>query len=188
MHVLIIDNESRHTKEIVSSCIASLNSRPHVVPWNEIDFSTIQNYNKIILSGSSHFSVRTYPDVYKIQKLIIEISTIPILGICAGFELICGSLGSTIVRYDKKVQGFHSIQVIGNDILTEGYHTMNVYEGHHLACENPAHPLISLGNSIYGTEIVKHKQKPIYGVQFHPEVTQPENDGPIILHRFLTLI
>ena len=48
--------------------------------------------------------------------------------------------------------------------------------------------LVSLAVSEDGIEIMKHKNKLIYGVQFHPEELQDGNNGHSILKNFLSMI
>jgi GMP synthase (glutamine-hydrolysing) len=188
MKVLIIDNESKHIPEIISSCIAYLGVSPEVSPWSDVTYEYSTQFHKIVISGSSTFSVRTYPEVYAAQREILDKSTCPLLGICAGFELICTYFESTLVRNDARIQGIHQITITSSDILTTGFKNMSVYEGHRLACETVNPPLLELARSESGVEIVKHITRRIYGVQFHPEVSKPVNDGTILLKRFFTLI
>ena len=48
--------------------------------------------------------------------------------------------------------------------------------------------LIPLAKSAKGIDIVKHVNKKIYGFQFHPEITEPKNDGEIIFKTCLDVI
>ena len=49
---------------------------------------------------------------------------------------------------------------------------LEVTEGHHIGIKILPKNFISCAYSNHGVEIVKHKNKPIVGFQFHPEISK----------------
>ncbi len=185
MRLLIVDNESAHTSKILSLLMAE---RTTIISWNEFRSDIVVDFDGVILSGSSYHSVLNRSDVYAEQhKLILE-SKRPILGICAGFQLIAKVYGAQLQRQREKIRGVKQLCVLRKDPLLSHLIDGNVYEAHHWIVKEIPDVFITLATSDTGIEVIKHKDKLLYGVQFHPEVTKPENDGAIIMRNFLDIL
>ncbi|MEK6961157.1 MAG: hypothetical protein AABX47_08355 [Nanoarchaeota archaeon] len=99
----------------------------------------------------------------------------PILGVCAGFQIIGLVFDGTL---NKKTEiGFFKecIDILGVDGEQEVYHLHNNY------VDFPKKTFDILSKSDI-PQAVKHKELPIYGVLFHPEVRQR-----VILENFIRL-
>lgn len=92
---------------------------------------------------------------------------IPVLGVCAGMELVCRVFGGT-VGPGKEI-GMTSVTVVAPDPVFAGKGSFQAYELHALACTDPG-PLRVLAVSDRCIQGVRHPEKPVYGVMFHPEV------------------
>ena len=105
-------------------------------------------------------------------------TSLPVLGICAGMEVICTIFGGTL-RPCTEI-GMTEVSVIGNDPIFQGSGSFSAYEIHTLACSSKQ-DLEVLAVSDQCIQIVRHPDKTIYGVMFHPEV---RNNW--VIDRFLT--
>jgi len=136
-------------------------------------------YNGIILSGGSTF----LDERFEFIKGIIKKTNIPVLGICLGNEYIAKAFGGKIIHDVPEDEGFYDISVLKPNKLTGD---MKILRG--MDCHN--HKVIELpdcfeklGASLYSKyDIIKHKDKEIYGVQFHPENNET---GRKIMENFL---
>lgn len=113
----------------------------------------------------------------------IKDSDIPVLGICFGHQLIglhFGSFGS-MMREDRNWQ---EVEFLVEDALFKKMpKIVEMMEDH---CETVSIPedFILLGSSdSCVNEAMKHQQKNLYGVQFHPEVSG--NMGRILIENFI---
>lgn len=113
---------------------------------------------------------------------------IPILGICLGHQTIAEYFGATI---DTAVTILHgkTSKVCHHDphgIFKQIPTTFNVTRYHSLAIKSSTLPqdLISIAKTS-DNEImaIKHKQLPIYGIQFHPEAYLTKH-GQTIINNF----
>lgn len=104
---------------------------------------------------------------------------LPVLGICAGMEVICTIFGGTINPCTEI--GMTEVTVTGNDPIFQEYGSFSAYELHSLSCTDPRN-LEVLAASKQCIQIVRHPERPIYGVMFHPEV---RNEW--VIKRFLSL-
>lgn len=100
--------------------------------------------------------------------------SIPILGICLGHQAIGYAFGATIDRADNIMHGKTSqVEHTCSDVFEGLPQHLEVMRYHSLVINKQTVPeeLFVLGTTTSDEEImaVKHKQFPIYGLQFHPE-------------------
>ena len=97
----------------------------------------------------------------------------PIFGVCLGHQCIGQAFGGEIVRADKIMHGKLSAIAHNNDGVFEGLPSpLNVTRYHSLMIAPDSIPdcLDIAAQTDDGIIMaVKHKTRPIYGVQFHPE-------------------
>jgi len=98
---------------------------------------------------------------------------IPILGICYGMQIACQGLGCEIRRADAREYGRAELNILsGGGLLEHLPETMQVWMSHGDQVEDLHNDLIPLATTpTCRFAAVRHKTHPVYGVQFHPEVT-----------------
>lgn len=117
--------------------------------------------------------------------------SIPILGVCLGHQAICEVFGATIAHARRLMHGKQSVITIAeNDPLFRGLpHEIRAARYHSLVATEDSLPdclTVLARDGIGEIMAVRHKELPIYGVQFHPEsILTPE--GGVILRNFLSL-
>lgn len=185
MKVLLIDNGTKH-----------LGKLKKLLDGNEIDtfsymskFPPVEGYNLIILSGGSQLALLNAPEVFKEEIYLIKNAEIPIIGICEGCQLIAYSFGSTLEFVENKIKGIKQIEILDKDRkLFNNQDDFDVYEAHHWAIKILGKHLIALAKSKYGFEVIKHKDKNIYGLQFHPEMLVDKTQGDELFRNILLSI
>jgi anthranilate/para-aminobenzoate synthase component II len=132
-----------------------------------------------------------YNGVYE----IIRKSNIPILGICAGHQLIAMSYGYTFARSMvwadltalEKLFQVKPIEIIKkNPIFINIKNPFIAPEVHSWAVKIIPSDFELLAKSSY-VECLKHKSKMIYSEQFHAEIQVPYNEGKDYLLNFLKM-
>ena len=119
-------------------------------------------------------------------------STIPILGVCLGHQAIGEAYGGEVVRAERVMHGKTSqITHDGTGIFAGLPSPMQVMRYHSLIVDRQTMPgaleIVAVASDD-PTEVhaVKHREHPVYGVQFHPEsVMTPQ--GKSLLENFLEL-
>ena len=168
MKTLIINNHSNYIKELVSlfSDVVIIDKQTLTKDFN------ITNYDLIVLSGGSNVpTVLRHPEEYIYEISIIKESKIPVLGICLGAEIICEAYGGKLQELTEEHRGVITLQITNLDLEKAlGVSNLEVTEGHHIGIQGIPQDFISCAHSEHGIEIIKHKDKPIIGFQFHPEV------------------
>jgi len=131
----------------------------------------------VVLSGGHHHSVLSHPDEYQPEKEFLLNSSVPVLGICLGAEIIAYSFGALLESLKTEEKGLKKIKVLKVDKLFSGITDFNVYESHKWAITKLPDELEGLAKSNTGFEVIKHKTKPIFGFQFHPEMFEDKSCG-----------
>lgn len=90
----------------------------------------------------------------------------PVLGICAGMQLIATAFGAKLANATEMGMTEITVRSKGSLLGDSGF---KAYELHNFAPELPA-GFVELANSASCIQAFVHKTKPLMGVLFHPEV------------------
>ena len=114
----------------------------------------------------------------------------PILGVCLGHQAMGQQFGGKVIRADRQMHGKLSpIRHRGTDIFAGLPSPFTATRYHSLLVERSSLPAcLEITAETAEGEIMglRHKQFPVYGVQFHPESIATDG-GMRILQNFLTL-
>lgn len=185
--ILLIDHYDSFTYNIYQA-VAAMGVEVEVVRYGVLTLDEIKSKNPqaIILSpGPGH--PRELPEsIELIQKLH---HSIPILGICLGQQLIGEAFGgkvveATFIRHGKVSQVSHNQQGLFKSMP----HPLPVMRYHSLVLEPKtlADCLEVQSRALDDNTImaVKHREHPVYGIQFHPEsIGTP--DGVELMKEFI---
>ena len=116
---------------------------------------------------------------------------IPVLGVCLGHQAVCAAYGATITYAKALMHGKQSNVEFDTDCLLfrDCPETALVARYHSLAADGDTMPeeLKAVAVTADGEIMaVRHKEYPVYGVQFHPESIMTP-DGKTMLRNFITL-
>jgi len=111
---------------------------------------------------------------------------IPVLGICYGMQLACESLGGKVESTKTREYGRAICEVSQNDELFKDFPSQSqVWMSHGDQVQQVSENFMPLAKTdTCPVAAVKHKQLPVYGLQFHPEVTHTP-EGATLLRNFL---
>ena len=111
---------------------------------------------------------------------------VPVLGICYGMQLCSLTLGGDVRNAPAREYGRTLMTVVKpNDLLGEkgAERTVWMSHGDQVAEIGDEFEILASTHNCR-LAAVRHKTRPVYGVQFHPEVTHTE-DGKVILDNFV---
>jgi GMP synthase (glutamine-hydrolysing) len=180
MNILIINNHTKHLEELIK--IFWKYWAINVVDWQSNNDIDVNGVDLIVLSGGSDYPVALSPERYEKELNLIWTTSIPIIGICLGAEMIAYVYGWKLEKYSHKIEGLVDVYI--TDELWKmnlGTQILNAEERHSWFVSELGEWLISLAVSNYGYEVIKHMHKPIYGMQFHPEIQPDQQEGDTIL-------
>lgn len=185
--IIILDFGSQYT-QLIARAVREANVYCEILPYHK-SFTIDPGLKGIILSGSP-FSVNepNAPDV-NIESFV---SQVPVLGVCYGAQLTAKRFGGLVAKSNKREYGRAILQTQKEDILLKDVadqsqvwmsHSDTIKElpaGFELLATTESIPVAAFKKNGAGT-------KPLYGVQFHPEVYHSK-EGKKILKNFLVNI
>ena len=192
--LLILDFGSQYT-QLIARRIREVGVYCEIIPWDS-DGHEIESFGPsgIILSGGPE-SV-TAPDSPRAPKMVFNLD-VPILGICYGMQTMAAQLGGAVEGSDTSEFGYSQIRRTADGGLfaeladgtdDSGQQLLDVWMSHgdkvlHLP---PDFELIAETDScpIAG---MAHRDKPWFGIQFHPEVTHTLKGEEIFRHFVLSI-
>jgi len=167
--VLILDFGSQYT-QLIARTIRGLHIYCEIHPYNLSTDKIIAFSAKAIILSGSPFSVTQ--DNAPMPDEVIWSLGIPILGICYGMQLVAQRFGGKVVPSAKREYGFAELTLKMPDPLLEGIaDPQQVWMSHGDAIQalpDSFRILACTANSPLAA--FKHATKPVYALQFHPEV------------------
>jgi GMP synthase (glutamine-hydrolysing) len=128
------------------------------------------------------------PGAPKCDPAIFDMG-IPVLGICYGMQLACEALGGKVQNAPAREYGRSRCFVKEpGEIFAGVTDHFDVWMSHGDQVERVSDDFLPLASTATcPIAAVKHQRLPVFGLQFHPEVTHTPLGGTI-LHNFLTTI
>ncbi|MEM2909459.1 MAG: glutamine-hydrolyzing GMP synthase [Nitrososphaerota archaeon] len=184
--VAIIDFGGQYTHLIARRC-RELGVYSEIVPFRtslEEVFSGNYETLGIILSGGPR-SVDE-PDAPKLSAEDLSKVPVPVLGICYGHQLIARAFNGELERGTLMEYGRTSVRVIKRDVLFMDMPEQFIAWMSHMdsVVRSPFDFKVLALTERRAVAAMRHAERPIYGVQFHPEVKHTQM-GNAILRRFL---
>jgi anthranilate synthase component 2 len=181
MRILLVDNYDSFTFNLVHA-VEPLVDELVVCRNDEINIKDVALFDKIIFSPGP-----SLPDEAGDMMTIIKQYYLykPMLGVCLGFQAIVeffdGNLVNMLpVRHGESKEVFVNTQ---NDLFN-GVHEkeeVGLYHSWGIRKENLPSDLESIAFDEAGVVMaIKHKELPLFGVQFHPESIMTPNGNRIL--------
>ena len=135
----------------------------------------------VVISGSTS---GIYEDEEWIDELVqkteeyIE-NDVPVLGLCFGHQIIAKAMGADVVQMDNYEVGYRPVEFEDSEIF-EGLDSVEYpFNTHQDKVVNMPEELEAIAETEVCNQGIRHTEKPVYGVQFHPELTPPIKEKAI---------
>ena len=179
--LLVVDNGSVYTKNLIDFLDEKKIQFEKQTP-DRLNLEFLEQYDSFILSGRRKNEKNTNKINSKIIKHSIDKNK-KLLGICYGAEILALTLGGTIRKIDSLQKGNETIRIYKENMICNN--SLQVFESHSYEISKLPDLLIPIGESdICKYEIIQYKEKPIFGTQFHPEMSK---DGHHLIEKFCSL-
>ena len=184
--VVILDFGSQYT-QLIARRVRELGVYCEIFPYSKQP-ALDESVRAVILSGSPCSVTDEGSPHIDLDTLL---GSVPVLGVCYGAQLMVQYYGGEVQRSDKREYGKANLEkVYGNDAILHGVSdSSQVWMSHgDTMTRIPEQFELLAGTAHIDTAIFKSKPQafgaPVYGLQFHPEVTH-SSDGGQILKNFL---
>ena len=181
--ILVLDFGSQYT-QLIARRVRESNVYSEILPW-DIDEEKIISINPkgIILSGGPDSVTNSYTP--RVPQIVFELN-IPILGICYGMQTLAEQLGGQVISSEQKEFGYSELTITADCILFSNLgKTLNVWMSHGDQVQDlPDNFELVAETATAPIAVMQHSTKPIYALQFHPEVIHTE-DGKTVLDNFI---
>ncbi|AHG79084.1 Anthranilate synthase component II [Mannheimia varigena USDA-ARS-USMARC-1388] len=169
--LLIIDNHDSFTFNLVD-LLRKINVPVEVVLVEDLNLDEVENFSHILISPGPDVP-RAYPQTFAMLESYHQ--TKSILGVCLGHQTICEFFGGTLYNLENVRHGQQrTLTQIEPNPMFNGlpkqfqvglYHSWGILQN---SLENT--PLVATAICEQNVLMAfKHKDLPIFGVQFHPE-------------------
>ena len=149
-------------------------------------------YCGVVLSATEALYTRTADRARFISFIqFLPKITVPVLGVCGGHEALALAHGGNVMKAPEPVQGFRTVTLEDKDTLLAGLPAkIKVMQSHREQVKQLPPKFVRIATSTYTeNEGMRHEERPMYGVQFHPEKWNESNPaGRRILENFVQRI
>ncbi|WP_068279672.1 aminodeoxychorismate synthase component I [Aldersonia kunmingensis] len=187
VRTLLIDNYDSFTHNL-ADLLAGVNGVPPTVVTNDVSWDSLDfaDFDNVVISPGP--GDPTVPGDFGICARVIAESGLPVLGVCLGHQGLCASMGARVVPAPLPMHGRVSpIHHAGRDLFAGLPSPLSVVRYHSLIAVDLPDELEVLATTSEGLVMaVRHRSRPMWGVQFHPESIAAES-GRAILENFRDL-
>ncbi|MCF6299808.1 MAG: glutamine-hydrolyzing GMP synthase [Proteobacteria bacterium] len=182
--ILILDFGSQYT-QLIARRVRELEVYCEIYAW-DVDSQAIEDFNPagIILSGGPEsVHIQNSPTL---NPIVLKLD-VPVLGICYGMQLLSDYFGGEVGSSDTKEFGYKKVELIERSKLFEGIDpaqdNLDVWMSHGdkiTSLSSEFRVIAKTDTTPYAA--IEHKEKPFYGLQFHPEVEYTLEGRNILAH------
>ncbi len=184
VRVSVVDNGGQWTHRIwrvVRDLGCESRIIPNTTPMEKLDADAL------ILSGGAPRVAWEVPRLGNCADYLDRFGG-PILGECLGMQLMAIHFGGKAGPADVPEYGVSRMRVLEEDDLFKGLpKEFLVWESHNDEVKEVRDFSVLSMSENCRIQAIKHWTKPLYGVQFHPEVDNTEH-GREILHNFVNMV
>lgn len=191
--VLAINNYPTYERfERLVKCLEDNGARVEKIDWSEATGRLFNSKDGVALSGSP--DMMSEPRIQaKYQGEIDAIlgSSVPVLGVCFGHQMMAHAFGSKVVKDGSHVLDMVKTRVVVDDPLFGGLpREMMLLESRwEVVRQLPRGFQLVARSTASEIAAMRHSSRPLYGVQFHPERYTKENpDGFAVLGNFVRML
>jgi len=183
--VLVVDHYDSYTWNLVHLVASVTGALPDVVEHDQVDPDIVHGYSHVVLSpGPGHPDDERF---FSVGRAILHSATIPVLGVCLGMQALVTAYGGRVERVHPAHGEIAVVRHDGEGLFAGVPDAFRAVRYHSLAAvELPGMLRRTAVDELSGVAMaVAHSERPLLGVQFHPESILSEH-GADLVRNFLS--
>jgi anthranilate synthase/aminodeoxychorismate synthase-like glutamine amidotransferase len=188
--VVVVDHHDSYTYNLVHLVAAVTGELPEVVEHDEV------RPGDVLSGGFTHIVLSPGPGSpdderdFSVGRAVLREASVPVLGVCLGMQGLVSVYGGRVRQVPPAHGEVAVVTHDGSGIFARVPNPFRAVRYHSLAAV--ALPGVLIANAWCDSEAgpvvmgVAHREKPLWGVQFHPESILTEH-GETMLRNFLEL-
>jgi anthranilate synthase component 2 len=182
--VIVVDHHDSYTWNLVHLVAAVTGVLPRVVQHDEVTPDDVLRHSHVVLSpGPGH---PDSPADFSVGTAVLRAASRPVLGVCLGMQGLVASYGGTVSRLRPAHGEVARISHDGAGVFAGVPQGFAAVRYHSLGAVDLPSGLVATAWSEDGVVMgVRHVERPLEGVQFHPESILSEH-GAALVRNFLS--
>jgi anthranilate synthase component 2/para-aminobenzoate synthetase len=181
--VVVVDHHDSYTWNLVHLVAAVTGTLPTVVEHDEVDADEVLGFSHVVLSpGPGHpADPRDFGVGREVVRRVADGADVRVLGVCLGLQGIVTTLGGTVARVRPAHGEVAAVEHDGAGVFAELPSPFAAVRYHSLAAVRIPADLTVTATDADGTVMgVRHRTRPLEGVQFHPESVLSEHGRRLV--------
>jgi GMP synthase-like glutamine amidotransferase len=140
----------------------------------------------VLTGGPLCLSESTYISDLSKNILIFLETSLPILGICFGYQVMAAAYGADLEKMKQKKTGWQTVTHCVHPLFRGIPENIPMFQNHHDCVRLVPFGFTRIAWDDEGVvQAIAHRSKPLYGCQFHPEAS--DKYGKVVIENFITL-
>lgn len=188
--VLVNDPDFESKKTAMEKTLTLFEANFEIYMTFNDEFPEPGTFSALIVDGGKSMHKYFDDEGNKLEgSILIENANVPVLGVCMGCQIIERIYGGRLCFYE--LRGWAEMTIVKDDPLLEGLdENFDAWSNHGfgLAVVPEDFELLCEGED-GSIQVIKHSDKPIYGILFHPEMTtKKENPAKKIMENYILYV
>jgi len=181
--VVVVDHHDSYTWNLVHLVAAVTGVLPAVVEHDEVEADDVLAFTHVVLSPGpgDPADPRDFGVGREVVRRVADGADVRVLGVCLGLQGIVTTLGGSVARVRPAHGEVASVEQDGAGVFAGLPSPFRAVRYHSLAATRVPDDLVVTATDADGTVMgVRHRVRPLEGVQFHPESVLSEHGRALV--------
>lgn len=177
--VVVVDHHDSYTWSLVHLVAAATGTLPRVVQHDEVSAADLLAHSHVVLSpGPGH---PEDPVDFAVGREVLRQGEVPVLGVCLGMQGLVSAYGGRVERHPPAHGRVSTVDHDGLGVFRDLPAHFRAVRYHSLAAVEVPADLVVTARAEDGVVMgVRHRSRPLEGVQFHPESVLSEHGAHLV--------
>jgi anthranilate synthase/aminodeoxychorismate synthase-like glutamine amidotransferase len=181
--VVVVDHHDSYTWNLVHLVASVTGALPEVVQHDATTAAHVLSYGSVVRArGAGH---PADPHGFSVGRAVVLAGSVPVLGVCLGMQGLVTTYGGLVERVEPAHGEVAAVSHDGSGVFAGLPSPYAAVRYHSLAATRVPEELVVTAACVGddGGEVVmgvRHRSRPLHGVQFHPESILSEHGRRLV--------